>query len=363
LEDSHVQHRGDLQTLRGQVESGQSVDDQMGCLLLDMEALKQRLPLRSNPDVVGRLEDRSVTLKNSLQVLQVENTDYKDAAAAELASKKMEEADAFERASIEMEAAATKIQRSARGLMARKLASERMEEVAAAQRANTERAVADIPVAASDRQVTILATSEHQVTGTESVVERQNIGVESAITKQQVPESEDGKPRSLWDRLTSRISSQAAGSEAFQGVISKATPLRMTIVSARGLRVADWTSGEGKSDPYCICELKGKSRASKIQTQVVEHDLDPAWNHEGVLNDYTVGDSLVFKIYDVDYILLGSLELPSNRFHPHGFEGELHLKDAGEDGTGVLSLKIEPTVDMKDDPAFEAAGKDWVAEY
>jgi len=174
---------------------------------------------------------------------------------------------------------------------------------------------------------------------------------------------EVGKPRVLWDRLTSRVSLQAAASEAFQAAASKATPLRMTIVGARGLRVADWTSGEGKSDPYCIFELKGKSRASKTQTQVVEHDLNPEWNHEGVLNDYTVGDSLVFRIYDMDHIFLGSLVLPSDKFHPHGFEGELPLKDAGEDGTAVLRLKIEPPVDLKDDTAFEAAGEDWEAEY
>jgi len=136
----------------------------------------------------------------------------------------------------------------------------------------------------------------------------------------------------------------------------------MTIQSARGLRVADWTSGEGKSDPYCICELKGKSSASKIQTQVIDHDLDPEWNHEGVLNDYTVGDSLEFKIYDVDYIFLGSLVLPSEQFHPHGFEGELPLEDAGEDSAAVLRLKIEPLVDIKDEPAIEAS-EDWEAEY
>jgi len=209
-----------------------------------------------------------------------------------------------------------------------------------------------VTVAVADASV---ATIEHQVTGSGSMVECQDTEFESAITERQVSGSKESQPRSLWDRLTSRVSSQPAASEA--------TPLRITIVSAKGLRIADWTSGEGKSDPYCICELKGKSRASKVQTEVVEHSLDPEWNHEGVLNDYTVGDSLVFKIYDSDYIFLGSLVLPSEKFHPHGFEGELPLEDAGEDGTAALRLKIEPPVNMKDDAVFEAAGEDWKAEY
>merc|ERR1712129_368014 len=161
---------------------------------------------------------------------------------------------------------------------------------------------------------------------------------------------------SWWRRLTSGSLSQTP-------ISPHAKPLLFTILGAKGLKVADWTHGEGKSDPYCICELKGNSKTSKTQTQVIYHDLDPIWNHTATFNDYVVGDSLLFKIYDVDYIPLGSLVLPSEKFHPHGFEGELPLEDAGEDGTAVLRLKIEPPVDIKDDVASEAAGEDWEAEY
>merc|ERR1711963_624516 len=52
----------------------------------------------------------------------------------------------------------------------------------------------------------------------------------------------------------------------------------VNIVNARGLRNADWI---GKSDPYCICEVKGKADVM-IQTSVVDSDMNPEWNYKGV---------------------------------------------------------------------------------
>jgi len=218
-------------------------------------------------------------------------------------------------------------------------------------------------------------TGEHQVTEAESVIserqdtriethavssERQDTEAGSVISERQVSGPDEqaatGQPKaagSWWQRLSSAQQlSSAASSKTSEAQV---TPLQVTILGAKGLRVADWNSGEGKSDPYCICELKDKSKATKIQTGVVYHDRDPTWNHEATLTDYAVGDSLVFKVYDVDYACLGSLVLPSEKFHPHGFEGELSLDEAGEDITAVLRLKVQPAV--------EAAGNDWKSEY
>jgi len=190
--------------------------------------------------------------------------------------------------------------------------------------------------------------------------ERQDTEAGSVISERQVSgadvQAETSKPKgSWWQRLsTAQRLSSAASSKVNE---AQATPLQVSILGATGLRIADWTHGDGKSDPYCICELKGKSRATKIQTEVVYHDTDPTWNHEAILTDYVVGDSLVFKVYDVDYISLGYLVLPSEKFHPQGFEGELPLEEAGEGVSAVLRLKIQPAA------GEEAADNDWEAEY
>merc|ERR1740123_1495005 len=94
----------------------------------------------------------------------------------------------------------------------------------------------------------------------------------------------------------------------------KATPLNLTIVSARGLRNADWLPGAGKSDPYCECEIAGKPRAGKVQTKVISNNLDPVWEHHAELPGFKQGDTLVFKVYDKDLLksdFLGELQLQS----------------------------------------------------
>jgi len=121
-------------------------------------------------------------------------------------------------------------------------------------------------------------------------------------------------------------------------------PPKLTIVSARGLRDADWLPGAGKSDPYCICEIQGKPHAAKIETEVINDNLDPVWNHEALLAGYTPGDSLVFHIYDKDWgkkdDFLGTCVLAGDRINPPGFEGELRLTDAGKGVEAFLKIKL-----------------------
>jgi len=121
-------------------------------------------------------------------------------------------------------------------------------------------------------------------------------------------------------------------------------PLKVVIVGARGLRNADWLCN-GVSDPYCVCEIDGKP-AVKIKTKTVANSLNPAWNHEGQLVGYTPRDSLTFSIYDSDIgksdDFLGRMTLPSSEFHPHGFDGEKPLRDAGKGVNAFLKIRIAP---------------------
>jgi len=115
-------------------------------------------------------------------------------------------------------------------------------------------------------------------------------------------------------------------------------------VSARGLRDADWLPGCGQSDPYCICEIAGKPKETKVQTPVVKNNLNPVWDHYGELPGFRPGDDLVCTLYDKDFITsdyIGTVSLNSAQFYPHGFEGEVRLKD---DDNAYLKLQIEPMV-------------------
>ncbi|CAE7562110.1 Rasal1 [Symbiodinium natans] len=86
--------------------------------------------------------------------------------------------------------------------------------------------------------------------------------------------------------------------------------LEVCMVSADGLRSADWMSQS--SDPYCICKVKGKGTTS-IRTKVVSKDLNPVWQHKEVIEDFYHGDALLFTVKDSDKIkhddTLGSVQL------------------------------------------------------
>jgi len=119
--------------------------------------------------------------------------------------------------------------------------------------------------------------------------------------------------------------------------ISTAARIRVSIISAKDLRNADWI---GKSDPYCTCKVLGKKQVV-FETEVVDNCLDPVWNktHEF---DYSPGDDFQFSIFDKDFDLkgddvLGDAVLKSEQFYPRGFEGDLQV----EGGTGTLQVKVD----------------------
>jgi len=117
--------------------------------------------------------------------------------------------------------------------------------------------------------------------------------------------------------------------------------LRVTIISARGLRNAD---SLGLSDPFCTCHIPGKNW-TKFQTAVIDNQLSPIWNEEHVINDYVPGDPIEFNVLDEDAgdtegDLLGRATLASTSFYPEGFEGDVNLSEAGKGHRAVLRVKV-----------------------
>merc|ERR1712216_427526 len=107
----------------------------------------------------------------------------------------------------------------------------------------------------------------------------------------------------------------------------------VTIMSGRGLRNADINSKSegGGSDAYCTCAVPQKP-LSKITSRYLRNcNANPVWNFRDVVPSYEDGDSLCFKVWDLDCgkkdELLGTATLRSEQFLPNGFEGEIRLTD------------------------------------
>merc|ERR1712008_216732 len=124
--------------------------------------------------------------------------------------------------------------------------------------------------------------------------------------------------------------------------------LEVTMVRARDLRNADWLDGT-LSDPYCICKIPGKPH-SAIRTHVIDDNLNPEWNHKGIMKHYVAGDSLLFEVFDKDLgstvgimsdDFLGRAKLTSASFYPKGFSGDLRLEEAGAGRNAFLTVNIK----------------------
>jgi len=130
-------------------------------------------------------------------------------------------------------------------------------------------------------------------------------------------------------------------SQQMESVVSQ-DGLSFHILGASGLKNMDW-GPTGKSDPYCMCQLKGKPEGGKIQTEVCKNTLEPVWNMEAKFEQFVPGDTLVFEVYDQDFgkqdDFLGKVELHSDQFYPQGFSGNLPLEDSGNSAR-VLRLEI-----------------------
>merc|ERR1712032_1780656 len=111
------------------------------------------------------------------------------------------------------------------------------------------------------------------------------------------------------------------GAEPEKNVIGQKALVKVSIISAHGLRCLL----HSKSDPYCTCEVTGKSE-TKIETSDVPGKLNLVWNFEGEVNGYCVGDSLTFTVKDRNPVVpdsvLGKVTLKTAQFFATGFDDE-----------------------------------------
>ncbi|OLQ14544.1 Tricalbin-3 [Symbiodinium microadriaticum] len=105
--------------------------------------------------------------------------------------------------------------------------------------------------------------------------------------------------------------------------------LHLEVLSARGLRDADWLPGSKGSDPFCEVTVPGKSFFFK--TEVIEDTRDPVWNASTELA-VSPTDVLHFAVFDMDKKKksdrLGHVTLEVAKVLPEGFDGELQLLEA-----------------------------------
>eukprot|EP00927_Polykrikos_kofoidii_P006930 TRINITY_DN12821_c1_g1_i3.p1 TRINITY_DN12821_c1_g1~~TRINITY_DN12821_c1_g1_i3.p1 ORF type:complete len:423 (+),score=68.02 TRINITY_DN12821_c1_g1_i3:94-1362(+) len=118
--------------------------------------------------------------------------------------------------------------------------------------------------------------------------------------------------------------------------------LKISIISAKGLPPAD---PNGKSDPFCVCQLIGKPY-SKSSTKIKAKTLDPKWDED--FDDkyrYEEGDSILFELFDYDKggkcDVLGKCVLEGSSFHKvGGFDGELQVIDTEKGYSPTLRVKV-----------------------
>jgi len=125
--------------------------------------------------------------------------------------------------------------------------------------------------------------------------------------------------------------------------------LNVAVLSARGLKKAGRARGgllAGSCDPFCVCEITGRSDA-RFETPMVFNSTEPVWNHEHNLADYVAGDDLSFTVWNKDVgrseDCLGQATLEAHRFLG-GFDGEVALA-GGEKGKGeesALRVRVAP---------------------
>jgi len=150
-----------------------------------------------------------------------------------------------------------------------------------------------------------------------------------------------------------------------QAFPSQSVPVKVMILSARGLRNADWV---GKSDPYCTLEVSGKHGLPGC-TNVVDNNMNPEWNAEIVLGHYCLGDSITFFVRDNDPLKkddpLGQVTVTSAQFFEDGFEGELQLSGDGTGSEAFLKVRIQalhPRVTVRIVSARGLRNADWTGK-
>eukprot|EP00419_Tripos_fusus_P054174 CAMPEP_0172811260 /NCGR_PEP_ID=MMETSP1075-20121228/9309_1 /TAXON_ID=2916 /ORGANISM="Ceratium fusus, Strain PA161109" /LENGTH=113 /DNA_ID=CAMNT_0013650667 /DNA_START=38 /DNA_END=376 /DNA_ORIENTATION=+ len=105
--------------------------------------------------------------------------------------------------------------------------------------------------------------------------------------------------------------------------------LKVHIVRAEGLQHMNHLTGD---HPYVACEIKradGEVETRADTKPVTGGDtLNPVWDETLELESWQPGETLQFTIYDKGLVgskTEGKALLPSEFFHPHGFQGMLAI--------------------------------------
>lgn len=101
----------------------------------------------------------------------------------------------------------------------------------------------------------------------------------------------------------------------------------------------------GKSDPYVICCIPGKSKA-KMQTPTIQDNLNPVWNHTDMIHDYAPEDTLQFQVWDKNNFPMPDKKIGDVSLHPadfaanpYGMEGQLPLENCKAE-SATISFKV-----------------------
>lgn len=142
---------------------------------------------------------------------------------------------------------------------------------------------------------------------------------------------------------------------------SDAHRLRITLVSARGVSLAD---GGTRCDLCCACEVPRRA-GSGFRTRIASAGSgNPVWNHEQEIQEYFPGESLEFVILNGAHAggylyaggsegdIVGSCTLNSDQFFPFGFDAELTIFSPGQGIRGLLRVKVN----VLDGPGMETRG-------
>jgi len=128
-------------------------------------------------------------------------------------------------------------------------------------------------------------------------------------------------------------------------VAREGSRLKVTVVSATGLRAADFSfMGAGSSDPYCVAEILG-SPDMAFETKYLAKTLSPEWNEDFEMDEYAKGQDLQFTVMDHDKIgeadMLGIIVLRAREFDREGgFSGTLNLRGCGHGHEGKITVKV-----------------------
>lgn len=117
--------------------------------------------------------------------------------------------------------------------------------------------------------------------------------------------------------------------------------VKVSIVKATGLFNVEMG---GTSDPYVVCE----AARQKIQTQVINNDLNPVWNYTGEI-EWDGKSDMIFSLYDSNTLrqdaFMGKYVLPRDKIG-FGFKGVVDLKvehaEAKGKKGGTLEISVAP---------------------